>query len=223
LAGKGLDAHHIDAALIGALLHDSGYLMRDSELGDQAKATGAQFTSTHVNRGVEFARDHLDSLPDALLDSTIKVIQVTDHRQHPDWVKFANPQEQLAAYATATADLVGQMANREYLERLLFLFLEFQEANLGGFADIHDLLEKTADFYRITRTRLDRDLNGLTGHLAHHFLDMSGQDRNFYAESIDRNLAYLDRMITESRAKRLDMLKRGGVVDQLKEGTLGTD
>jgi hypothetical protein len=29
------------------------------------------------------------------------------------------------------------MANREYLERLLLLYFEFEEAQLGGFADIH--------------------------------------------------------------------------------------
>jgi hypothetical protein len=31
LAGEGLDADHIDAALIGALMHDVGYLMTDEE------------------------------------------------------------------------------------------------------------------------------------------------------------------------------------------------
>lgn len=226
LAGRGLASHYIDAALIGALMHDIGYLMRDSERegatagapGGAAGAgsTGAQFTATHVMRGVDFARDHLNTLPPDLLESTVKVIQVTDHRQHPDWVKFTNPQEQLAAYATATADLVGQMANREYLERLLYLYFEFQEANLGGFADIHDLLEKTANFYNITRQRLDKDLNGLTSHLAGHFADMRGEGRNFYAESIERNLAYLERLLAESRARRLDMLKRGGVVEQVR-------
>lgn len=57
-------------------------------------------------------------------------------------MSFDNPQQKLAAYATATSDLIGQMANREYIERLLFLYFEFEEANLGGFADVHDLLEK---------------------------------------------------------------------------------
>jgi hypothetical protein len=40
------------------------------------------------------------------------------------------------------------MANREYLERLLLLYFEFEEAGMGGFSDIHALLEGTAAFYR---------------------------------------------------------------------------
>lgn len=212
LAGKGLDGEYIDAVLMGALLHDSGYLMRDGE----NVGTGAQFTATHVSRGVDFARQHLAYLPESLLATTVKVIQVTDHRQHPDWVRFDNPQQQLAAYATATADLVGQMANREYLERLLLLYFEFQEANLGGFGDVHDLLEKTAGFYRMTRARLDNELNGLAIHLKRHFAQQRGEERNFYYESIDRNLGYLDRLVGEERARRLDMLKRGGIVEQAR-------
>jgi hypothetical protein len=63
-----------------------------------------------------------------VLEATTKVIMLTDHRKHPDWVTFDNLQQQRAAYATATADLIGQMANREYLERVLFLYYEFEEA-----------------------------------------------------------------------------------------------
>ena len=216
LAGHGLDAQHIDAALIGALLHDSGYLMSDAE-ASVSGTTGAQFTATHVNRGVEFARQHLSGLSEGMLSSIVKVIQVTDHRQHPDWVKFDNAQQQLAAYATATADLVGQMANREYLERLLFLYLEFKEAGLGGFSDTHELLEKSGAFYRMTRDRLDRDLGGMTIQLARHFAEITGEGRNFYMESIERNLAYLEQVVSESRSQRLEMLKRGGVVEQLEQ------
>ena len=218
LAGQGLDHDHIDAALIGALMHDVGYLMNNEE----ASGTGAQFTDSHVLRGVEFARRHLPGLPPDVLDTAIKVILLTDHRKHPDWVKFDNLQQQRAAYATATADLIGQMANREYLERVLLLYFEFEEAQLGGFADIHDLLEKTAAFYRMTKGRLDNDLKGLSVHLVQHFGQQLGAERNFYLESIDRNLDYLDRVVKMERQHRLECLKRGGVVDTVLElkGTL---
>ena len=119
-------------------MHDVGYLMTD----DEAVGTGAQFTTSHVSRGIEFTKKHLSELPSSLLEATVKVIQVTDHRQHPDWVTFDNPQQELAAFATATSDLIGQMANREYIERLLFLYFEFEEAKLGGFADVHDFRDR---------------------------------------------------------------------------------
>jgi hypothetical protein len=213
LSGQGVDADHIDAALIGALMHDIGYLMKDEE----ASGTGAQFTDSHVLRGVEFARTHLIDLPPHVLDTTTKVILLTDHRKHPDWVKFDTPQQQRAAYATATADLIGQMANREYLERLLLLYFEFEEARMGNFLDIHDLLEKTTAFYRATKARLDQDLNGLSTLLLQHFGQQQGAERNFYTESIDRNLGYLERVIQIERTHRLDFLKRGGVVEKVLE------
>jgi hypothetical protein len=218
LAGQGLDGDHIDAALIGALMHDVGYLMSDEE----ASGTGAQFTDSHVMRGVEFTRRHLGNLPAGLLDTTTKVIMLTDHRKHPDWVKFDNPQQQRAAFATATADLIGQMANREYLERVLLLYFEFEEAHLGGFTDIHDMLEKTTAFYRMTKGRLDQDLMGLSGHLARHFGRHAGTERNFYQESISRNLDYLEHVVGTGRVHRLEHLKRGGVVEKVLElkGTL---
>ncbi|MDA8257316.1 MAG: hypothetical protein M0Z99_17090 [Betaproteobacteria bacterium] len=213
LAGQGVDGDHIDAALIGALMHDIGYLMSDEE----ASGTGAQFTASHVMRGVEFSRQHLSDIPPDLLDSITKVIMLTDHRKHPDWVKFDSLQQQRAAYATATADLIGQMANREYLERVLLLYFEFEEAQLGGFADIHDLLEKTTAFYRMTKGRLDQDLHGMSVNLARHFDAQQGADRNFYQESIDRNLDYLDRVVKTERGHRLERLKRGGVVENLQK------
>jgi len=213
LAGQGLDGDHIDAALIGALMHDVGYLMSDEE----ASGTGAQFTASHVMRGVEFTRRHLLDLPPALIEATTKVILLTDHRKHPGWVTFDNLQLQRAAYATATADLIGQMANREYLERVLLLYFEFEEAQMGGFADVHDLLEKTTAFYRMTKGRLDQDLNGMSVCLARHFAKQQGADRNFYQESIDRNLDYLDRVVKTEREQRLEKLKRGGVVEQVIE------
>ena len=211
LAGQGLDTDYIDAALIGALMHDIGYLMKDEE----ATGTGAQFTDIHVLRGVEFTRTHLADLPPGVLDATTKVILLTDHRQHPDRIGFDNPQQQRAAYATATADLIGQMANREYLERLLLLYFELEEAQMGNFLDIHDLLERTTVFYRATRERLDQELDGLSVHLMQHFGQQQGAERNFYAESIERNLDYLERVVKMERQRRLDFLKRGGVVEQV--------
>ena len=211
IAGQGVDADHLDAALIGALMHDIGYLMRDEE----ATGTGAQFTASHVQRGVEFTRRHFADLPPAVLEATTKVILLTDHRKHPDWVTFDNLQQQRAAYATATADLIGQMANREYLERVLFLYYEFEEAQLGGFADIHDLLEKTTAFYKMTRGRLDADLKGMSVNLARNFGQQTGDDRNFYQESIDRNLEYLQRIVGTEREHRFEKLRRGQVVERV--------
>lgn len=211
LAGEVVDGPTIDACLLGALLHDSGYLMHN----DEVAGSGAQFTLTHVVRGAVFAETQLaEVLPRDLLVATSKVILTTDHRPLALLPDFDNHQQRLAAQVTATADLIGQMANREYLERLLLLFYEFDEAGLGYFKDIHDLLEKTDRFYQLMNRRLGGELGNLAPHLTKHFDQTRGVTRNYYLESIDRNLDYLGNLVKEGRQRRLDRLKRGGIVDR---------
>lgn len=210
LAGKTIDRLTIDACIVGALMHDSGYLMHNDEAG----GTGAQFTLTHVVRGVVFAETQLIGvLPPDLLRAVSKVILTTDHRPVAVMPEYDNPSQRMAAWVTATADLIGQMANREYLERLLLLYFEFREAGITFFTDIHDLLEKTGSFYQLMNGRLQNELGNLTSFLTPHFDQARGVRRNFYAESVDRNLDYLASLVKEERARRLDRLKRGGIVE----------
>lgn len=212
-AGYELDAEHIDAALIGALLHDVGYLAADTE----SDGSGAQFTECHVGRSVDFAYRYLDDLPDNVLDLAAKAIWLTDHRQPGHWLTFDSREQRLSAAAMASADLVGQMSNRAYLERLLLLYLEYAEADFGGFVDYHDLLEKTLTFYRYVRSRLEGDLEGVASLLTHHFNAQRGVERNYYLDAIHRNLDYLERLLQHERATRLRYLRRGDAADRLLE------
>lgn len=210
LSGHGIDGDHLDAALIGALFHDVGYLMRHEE----SSGSGAQFTDTHVVRGMDFVREQLTDLPPRVLTAVSKVIQLTDHRKPAHTVRFDNIQQCRAAYATASADLVGQMANRAYLERLIFLYQEFQEANFTAFRDVHELLEKTPEFYQLTKARLDHELGGLSPVLRRHFDADLGTERNLYLDAIEQNLAYLRRLIQEERRQRLKLLRRHHMPDE---------
>ncbi len=217
LGGQPIDALTIDASIVGALLHDSGYLMNDAE-ARRASGSGAQFTLVHVVRGVVFAETRLaERMSPELLSATGKVILTTDHRPGAVMPAYDSPAERLAARVTATADLVGQMANREYLERLLLLYYEFREAGIDMFADVHDLLEKTDGFYRLMSARLQNELGGLAPQLVRHFERERGVYRNYYTESIGRNLAYLATLTREDRARRFEYLKRGGIVDRALE------
>ena len=69
----------------------------------------------------------------------------------------------------------------------------------------------------MTKGRLDQDLNGMSVCLARHFGEQQGAERNFYQESIDRNLDYLDRVVKTEREHRIERLKRGGVVEEILE------
>jgi hypothetical protein len=211
LAGKTLTADQIDMSLMGALLHDVGYLKHDTE----NEGTGAQFTVDHVIRSTEFARAHLASESASFMEGLINVILITDHRLPASRLNYGSEKVRLSALVTGTSDLVSQMANREYLERLLLLYFEFREAGLGNYQDFDDLLEKTAAFYRVTQKRLADELEGLAHYLVRHFEKVEGVACNRYQESIDKNLAYLDRVLKEPPGQRIELLKRGGIVDRV--------
>ena len=112
-----------------------------------------------------------------------------------------------------TADLIAQMADRCYLEKCRDrLYPEFV---LGGIAAAPgsdgalqvryssgvDLLRQTPQF--VHKTRVER-LEGEFEH-AYRYLAPLFDGKNPYLEAIDRNLAYLDRVL---RAERWPMLRR---------------
>ncbi|MBI4984758.1 MAG: HD domain-containing protein [Rhodocyclales bacterium] len=211
LAGTDLGADGLDATIVAALLHDMGYLKRDEE-GD---GSGAQFTVDHVERGAAFARTHLARESAAFVDAVTKAILITDHRLATDRLEFSSAQAQLAAQIVGTADLVAQMASRDYLERLLFLYFEFGEAGLGNYRDFEDILERTAGFYRLMRERLDGQLQDMVPYLAGHFEATQGVSCNLYQASIDRNLAYLEQVLAAEHGERVSLLKRRETVERV--------
>ena len=213
VSGKVIGPRVIDAAILGALFHDTGYLKTTDESG----GSGAQFTVEHVQRSVTFAEQSLSAIDTELRTWILDAIRATDHRvARADW-RCASPDSELASCVTSTADIVGQMASREYLERLLFLYNEFREAGVGGFSDLHELLEKTMAFYNATRVKLFGELDGTVSALARHFECVRGERRNHYLELVDANIDYLQSVLQENRDIRLAMLKRGGIVEQASQ------
>ena len=129
-------------------------------------------------------------------------------------LEFPDERTRLLGKIVGTADLTGQMADRAYLEKLLFLYLEFKEANFGNYQSIHDLLRQTQAFYETTRKKLDGDLGGLYTKLSFHFRDTLGVDKNYYLESIEKNIAYLAKVTLLNEKEYLSMLKRDGIVEK---------
>jgi hypothetical protein len=128
-------------------------------------------------------------------------------------IEFPDERARLLGQILVTADLTGQMADRTYLEKLLFLYLDFKEAHFGNYHDMLDLLRQTNTFYGATREKLDGALGGMYRNLSLHFKDMMGVDNNYYLESIEKNIAYLSKVIARDE-EYLSMLKRGGIVEK---------
>lgn len=212
IAGIRLSDDELTLVLIAALMHDIGYAQhRDEQVG-----TGAQFTQTHVQRGIDFSKQYLTQRK-ASPDFSGKlecIIRGTDTAVKFSEIDFHDERTRLLGQIVVTADLTGQMADRTYLEKLLFLYLEFEEAKFGGFEDVHDMLRKTKEFYQLTRAKLDGPFGGLYVHLSSHFKESMGSETNYYIESIEKNISYLEKVITLNEEDCLTMLKRGGIVDK---------
>lgn len=212
ISGTLLADNEMTMIMMAALMHDIGYAQLDGE----ETGTGAQYTQSHVSRGIEFMQRYVADrhLPPELAIYLEFIILCTDPAQAISEIYFPDERTRLLGQIVSTADLTGQMADRTYLEKLLFLYLEFEEAHFGSFQNIHDLLCKTRKFYEVTRQKLDGELGGIYVKLAFHFKDWFGVENNYYLESIEKNIAYLSKITLLNEAKYLSMLKRGGIVEK---------
>lgn len=192
--------------LVAALLHDIGYLV---ETGD-TEGTGAKYTKIHVLRGVEFLHRHykLFGIEDSELNFVSRLIWGTDLGMGWDSLGFVDDQERTLAAIVATADLLGQMADRSYLEKLLFLFYEFQEAGIGNYQSAFDVLKTTRSFYEAMRLRMDTVLERAYVRAQAHFSSRYQIHDNLYITAIERQLVYLKTIMDDTTANFRKKLKR---------------
>lgn len=215
LSGTPLNGDEIAHIMIAALMHDIGYAQRH----DENTGTGAQFTRNHVRRGIEFMRRYLleRDFPPGWADALEAMMLCTDHMSELSSIAFPDERTRLLGKIVATADLVGQMSDRTYPEKLLFLFLEFKEADLGNYRCLLDLLRTSKGFYEFTRReRLDGELECMYTKLTFHFKECFGVERNFYMESLERNVEYIAQAAGLDEAGCLSKLKRGGVAEKVQ-------
>lgn len=204
----GMPISELDAAdlLIAALVHDSGYIQEE---GDR-EGTGAKHTRTHVTRSAAFIVDKaaVFGLPPERAARIGRLVLGTNLALPWDGLPFADAAERFVAAVLAAADLLGQMADRAYLEKLLFLYYEFREAGIEGYATAFDILKKTAAFYGSVKARLDGPLGEASGLARAHFAARFGTDRDLYREAIARQMAHLDSILADDRGNFRCKLKR---------------
>ena len=145
----------VELGLIGILLHDSGYLKHRND----TTGTGAKYTATHVLRGLEFAHQLLTAKGFSVADirAVQNMIRCTGLDAFIESIGFDSEEERLVGHALATADLLGQMAAEDYVEKIPVLHEEFQEAAqhdhghtdfISKFGGAQDLLRRTPGFWR---------------------------------------------------------------------------
>lgn len=190
-----------ELGLLAILLHDTGYLKQRSD----TEGTGAKYTLVHVARSAEFARSLLleKGFPGPEVRSVENMIRCTGVNADLSRIPFGSDLERQVGFALGTADLLGQMAAPDYIDKLETLYLEFEESNRyngrtsgpGVFTSAADLRAKTPMFWEhYVLPKIETDFGGLYRFLA----DDSG--RNPYIEKIRSNISRLQRELASAVA-----------------------
>ncbi|HAM70863.1 MAG TPA: hypothetical protein DCM86_04390 [Verrucomicrobiales bacterium] len=179
-----------ELALLGILFHDTGYLKTTSD----RSGTGAKYTPVHVGRGADFAAAFLSprGYSVAEITSIQNMIRCTGLNADLAALPFGSDLERDLGLALATADLVGQLAADDYVDKLPLLFSEFEESaranpdaasRMTRFATVEDLVRNTPGFWEhYVKVRLDRDFRRAYRHLG---------TPNPYLVAIEANMARL--------------------------------
>jgi hypothetical protein len=96
-------------------------------------------------------------------------------------------------FILGTADIVAQMADRVYLERLPLLFEELKEGGVPGYESTEDIYYQTVTFFRnIIKKRLFGDFQGIVEDIRYHFRERWNLDQNLYVSAIENNINYIE-------------------------------
>ena len=181
--------------IFAILLHDTGYLKKRND----TEGTGAKYTITHVGRSADFAAELLSEkkLPPTEILAVQNMIRCTGVNADLEAIPFQSELERIAGFSLASADLLGQMAAEDYVDKLPTLYEEFAEATnfsheqnhfIATFKSAADLAQRTPVFWeKFVLTKLDRDFDGV-----YRFLNQPYPDGpNYYLDRIAANLARL--------------------------------
>lgn len=185
LRGKHLSGCHVSCkdwlhSIISLLCHDIGLvkgICRQDSLPNHLYATGingefiqlppnatdASLTPYHIDRGKllvqEYFQNH-DLIDISLLQQHIELTRfpVPNDAEHQDTIGYSG--------LVRAADLIGQLADPNYLKKILFLFQEFEETGINeqfGYHQPHDIQRAYPNFFRnIVTPYIQTGLNYLT-------------------------------------------------------------
>ena len=207
--GQDISNQVMEQALYSAYFHDTGLLMETSD----AATSGAVYTQRHEERSITFMTRYLshNNLSPLLIQGCSAVITCTNLTLDPRDIAFPSPASKLAGYVLGSADLLAQMADRCYLERLPFLFEEHREGGIETHDSAIELMENTTHFYHnIISERLTKSFADTAQAMQAHFHQRWQINDNLYHTNITKNLDYLTKILEtcEDRGECLERFLR---------------
>jgi hypothetical protein len=221
LEGHEFGPRNIDLTFAATLFHDAGLIQHEGDV----EGSGAKYTVGHEERSIAFAAGYLskNGFSEEEQDHCADLIRCTKLDLSPRSIPFASKELKTLGMIVGSADLLAQMADRYYLEKLLLLYKEFEEARLAGFDSELDMLKKTVEFYENrAKERFQEELGGVSSYMRTHFNNRWGTDRDLYDEAILKNIEYLKYLIAiceDSYECYLENLRRGGISEEALSST----
>ena len=214
LDGETFTNRHIALGLITALLHDAGYIQEEHDMD----GTGSKHTTNHVQRSMDFLERHGSELGLSYEEITEgrAIILCTDLAVDISSIVFTSDKVELLGKMLGSADILAQMSDRIYLEKLLFLYYEFKEAGIGDYESEVDLLQKTLAFYDFIAQRLQTTLDATERFVSSHFASRWEIHANLYHVAIENQRNYLKKILEIQDSDPRDHLKRDGIVDKIR-------
>lgn len=214
LEGENLTPGRMGLGLIATLFHDVGYIQEKKD----GKGTGAKYTAEHVLRSADFFERYgrEKGLTGEDISAGRAMILCTDMNMEIDALQFPDAQVELLAGLVHGADLLAQMADRHYLEKLLFLYHEFREGGVGDYQSESDLLRRSLGFYDVVDERFGALCQRFSRYMISHFLSRWNLPRNLYREAINRQKNYLSKILAIQDGDLLAHLRRGGIVQRVQ-------
>ena len=200
-----------ELGLLAILLHDTGYLKKRGD----TEGTGAKYTIIHVARSAEFAAQLLGEkgFGEKEIASVQNMICCTGVDAMLKTIPFQSEPEKITGFILGAADLIGQMAADDYIEKLPALYEEFAEAAhhappkssfVSMFTSARDLLRKTPDFWdKYVKLKLDRDFGGPQRCLSRPYPG----GPNSYMDKIEANMQRLRKVISSEADTALFLKK----------------
>ncbi len=206
LESNSATAREIELCMAGALFHDSGYIQSE----DEKEGTGARHTLTHISRSVDFMKNYFLEHGRSKADSSDceNMILCTNARTRTKDISFSGDNILALGQILGTADVISQMADEIYLERLPHLYRELQEGQITEFDSEYDLFKKTIGFYGIMEERMEKELGNMIRYMRTHFKSWLDEDEDFYLNSVRKNLDYLHCILEENGKDYCSRLRR---------------
>jgi hypothetical protein len=196
--GIAFKKREVALGLISALMHDIGYIQL---LGD-GTGTGGKYTLVHIERSIEIMEKYFNKNGFSLRDYMFcrDCLKCTGINVRIKDIQFESHEHEILGKILGTADLVGQMADRHYLIKLPFLYKEFKEGRVSGFANELDLLKATPGFWEFTKLRFSTEYGKVDRYLRDHFRVRWGIDQDLDRKAIEKNIKYLKFILNHHEA-----------------------